>query len=81
MSIQSLPEIEEPNTNQDSRKCPWESSQEGYLHWAVQKLVERARAERKSESGSSSYLSSLAQETDAVASVSELKNVLKNVEA
>jgi hypothetical protein len=71
-TIQSLSKVPQPILNHDSHKRPWETSQEGYLHWAVQKLVECARASRGSF-GTSSYLANLTEETNGVGSLDEVK--------
>jgi len=74
-SIQSLTDIPPPNSILDPRKRPWESSKEGYLQWAVQKLVERSRAERSTGGEIPSCLASLVEETSAGGSLCGLKEL------
>jgi len=74
-SIQSVTDIPSPNSINDPRKRPWESTKEGYLQWAVQKLVERSRAERNGSDGIPSFLANLVKEANAGGSLGDLKEV------
>lgn len=56
-SVASLPEIDpssaalEPGILPEPGKRPWETSKTGYLNWAVDQLMQRAKEKAKDESG------------------------------
>ncbi|KAI0715072.1 Mis12 protein-domain-containing protein [Earliella scabrosa] len=56
-AVSSLPEIDpssaalEPGVLPEPGKRPWETSKTGYLNWAVDQLMQRAKEKAKSETG------------------------------
>jgi len=64
----------------DPTRRPWETSQRGYLHWAVGKLVERARNEHKSMGAGQSAVGLAADMAQSVGRVADLRRVLSTME-
>lgn len=64
----------------DPTKPPWQTSQRGYLQWAVNKLVEHARHERKSLGGTQSAIGVAADTAHSIGRVSDVRRALLALE-